>query len=58
MGGMAAMIGLVVIAGVAEAYTPILAYVCPIDGARFATYEELYRHFATHPTMPIEIMWE
>lgn len=58
MGGMAAMIGLAVIAGVAEAYCPGLDYVCPIDGARFATYEDLYRHFATHPTMPIDIVWE
>ena len=58
MGGMAAMIGLAVIAGVAQAYTPRLDYVCPIDGARFATYEELYEHFTTHPTMPIAIVWE
>ncbi len=58
MGGMTAMIGLAVIAGVAQAYRPGLDYICPIDGTRFATYEELYEHFTTHPTMPIEITWE
>jgi hypothetical protein len=59
MGGMAALVGLVVIAGVAEAYTPRLDYACPICGARFATYEELYSHFTTeHPAEPIDIIWE
>ena len=59
MGGMAALIGLVVVAGVAQAYTPRLEYACPICGAKFATYEELYSHFTTeHPAEPIEIIWE
>jgi len=59
MGAMAVMIGLAAVAGVAQAYTPKLEYVCPIDGQRFATYEELYEHFiAEHPTEPIEIRWE
>ena len=59
MGGIAAMIGLVAVASVAQAYTPSLDYVCPIDGARFATYDELYSHFTTeHPAEPIEIIWE
>ena len=59
MGGIAAMTGLVVMAGVAQAYTPRLDYVCPICGARFATYDELYQHFITeHPAEPIEIIWE
>ena len=59
MGGIAAMIGLVTVAGVAQAYTPSLEYVCPICGARFATYDELYSHFTTeHPAEPIEIIWE
>ena len=59
MGGIAAMIGLVAVASVAQAYTPRLDYVCPICGARFATYEELYQHFITeHPAEPIDIIWE
>jgi hypothetical protein len=59
MGGMAAMIGLAAVASVAQASTPRLDYVCPIDGLRFATYEELYQHFITeHPAEPIEIIWE
>jgi len=59
MGGMAALIGLVVVAGVTQAYTPRLEYACPICAARFATYEELYNHFTTeHPAEPIEIIWE
>ena len=59
MGGMTALIGLAVVASVAQASTPRLDYVCPIDGLRFATYEELYQHFITeHPAEPIEIIWE
>lgn len=59
MGGITAMTGLVVMAGVAQAYTPRLDYACPICGARFATYDELYQHFVSeHPAEPIEITWE
>ena len=59
MGGMAALIGLAAVASVAQASTPRLEYVCPICGARFATYDELYQHFITeHPAEPIEIIWE
>lgn len=59
MGAMAAMIGLVAVASMVQAYTPKLEYVCPICGAKFATYEELYQHFITeHPAEPIEIVWE
>ena len=59
MGGLAAMIGLVAVASAVQAYTPRLEYVCPICGARFATYEELYQHFTTeHPSEPIDIVWE
>ena len=58
MGGIAAMIGLAAVASVAQASTPSLDYVCPICGARFATYDELYQHFTTeHPAEPIEIIW-
>jgi len=53
------MIGLAAVASVTQAATPNLDYVCPICGARFATYDELYSHFTTeHPAEPIEIIWE
>ena len=59
MGGLAAMIGLAAVASVSQAATPSLDYVCPICGARFASYDELYSHFTTeHPAEPIEIIWE
>ena len=59
LGGIAAMIGLVAVASVVQAYTPTLEYVCPICGAKFATYDELYQHFTTeHPAEPIDIIWE
>jgi len=59
MGGIAAMIGLAVVAGVAQAYTPNLDFICPICGVKYATDEELYYHFTTdHPAEPINIIWE
>lgn len=59
--GMGVLIGLAALASVAGAAppAPTLDYVCPIDGLRFATYDELYQHFITaHPTSPIDITWE
>ena len=55
-----ALLSAVVVMSVAQyvmaAQTP---YQCPICGARFATYDELYQHFTTeHPSEPIEIIWE
>ena len=60
MGGIAAMIGLAVAGGMAQAYTPPEPqFVCPIDGLKFFTYDDLYQHFvAEHPAEPIEIIWE
>ena len=60
MGGIAAMIGLVMVGSMAQAYAPPEPqFVCPICDARFYTYEELYQHFITeHPAEPIEIIWE
>ncbi len=59
MGGMAVLIGLVAVAGVTQAYTPKLEYICPICGVKYASYEELYNHFTTeHPAEPIDIIWE
>ena len=60
MGGIAAMIGLAMVGSMVQAYAPPEPqFVCPIDGQRFATYDELYQHFTTeHPAEPIEIIWE
>lgn len=59
MGGMAAMIGIMAVASVVQASTPKLEYICPICGAKYASYEELYNHFTTeHPAEPIDIIWE
>jgi len=57
---MGALLGITVAMAVAQyamaAQTP---YQCPICGARFATYDELYQHFVTeHPSEPIDIIWE
>jgi len=53
------LLGVAVAIGVARfaagAQTP---YQCPICGAQFATYDELYQHFTTeHPSEPIDIIW-
>lgn len=47
------------VAGMAQAATPPVQYTCPICGQKFMTYDELYQHFiTTHPSIPIEIIWE
>lgn len=62
IGSLGVLVALVALSSVARASTPpqpVLEYVCPIDGLRFATYEELSRHFAeVHPATPIDIIWE
>ena len=59
IGGIAAVLGLTAVVWAVQAYTPKLDYVCPICGAKFATYDELYQHFTSeHPAEPIEIIWE
>ncbi|MFC1910554.1 hypothetical protein ACFLXC_04640 [Chloroflexota bacterium] len=58
MGAMAALIGMAVIAGAVQTYTPTLDYVCPICGETFATHDALYQHFVQgHPSEPIDIIW-
>lgn len=58
IGGMLGLVAVVMIAGVAQAMTPQPQYACPICGARFMTYDELYSHFVeSHPAEPIEIWW-
>ncbi len=62
MAVMAAMFGLVMVVavvGMAQAMTPTPEYTCPICGAQFFTYDELYSHFvAEHPAEDITIIWE
>lgn len=51
MGGIAAMMGLAVVAGVVRAYTPTPEYVCPICGQKFSSQAELEEHMRiAHPT--------
>jgi hypothetical protein len=50
---------IVAVANMAQAMAPTPKYTCPICGAKFTTYDELYNHFVTaHPAEPIEIIWE
>lgn len=62
MAVMALLIGVgmfIAVAQMVEAAPPVLEYTCPICGAGFATYEELYSHFTTeHPAEPIDVIWE
>ena len=64
-GVMAAMFGLVMVVAVVDMAQamqptpPTPQYTCPICGAPFFTYDELYTHFtAEHPAEPITIIWE
>lgn len=58
-GGIIGLVAVVMIVGVAQAMTPTPQYPCPICGAGFFTYDELYQHFITeHPSEPIDIIWE
>jgi len=57
--GMMAIVMLAVMAQFVQAATPQPQYTCPICGAKFMTYDELYTHFTTaHPSEPIQIIWE
>lgn len=59
VGGLGVLMALAVLSSVTQAFVPRQDYVCPIDGRRFGSYEELYAHFTTaHPTTPIDIIWE
>ena len=61
MAGVLALGMFMVVTGVIQAMQPQppVTYTCPICGIQFATYDELYEHFATeHPTEPIDIIWE
>ena len=58
-GVMFGLILLVAVAGIAQAMVPTAEYTCPICGAPFYTYDELYSHFTSeHPAEDIEIIWE
>jgi len=59
IGGMLAVIGVLMLAQVVQAAIPQPQYVCPICGAKFMTYDQLYQHFiSAHPSEPIDIIWE
>lgn len=59
MGGVLVFGLLLLIPGIFLAMTPQPQYSCPICGATFFTYDELYSHFTIgHPTEPIDIIWE
>ena len=59
MGGITAIIMVMVMAQVVQAATPQPQYQCPICGAKFMTYDQLYQHFiSAHPSEPIDIIWE
>lgn len=59
MGAVLGLVMIMVMAQMVQAAEPTLAYICPICGDPFATYDELYGHFTTeHPAEPIDIIWE
>lgn len=59
MGMMFGLVMLAAVAGMMQAAEPTPQYTCPICGAKFFTYDELYQHFITeHPAEPIDILWE
>ena len=59
IGGMTAIISVVMLAQMAQVFIPQPQYACPICGQKFNTYDQLYQHFSTaHPTEPIDIIWE
>lgn len=56
---MMGMIGVVVMAAVAQQLIPKKTYCCPICSTCFYTYDELHSHFTTqHPAEDIDIIWE
>lgn len=59
MGAMFGLVMIVAVVGMVQAVQPTPQYTCPICGAKFFTYDELYSHFTTeHPAEDIEIIWE
>lgn len=60
IGGVIALVMIVVMSQAVQATTPVAGYCCPIcPDECFYTYDELYQHFTTaHPSQPIDIIWE
>ncbi len=53
------LIMVVAVIGVIQGMQPTPQYTCPICGAPFFTYDELYAHFTDeHPAEDITIIWE
>lgn len=56
-----AIMGVLILSQVVLAMTPTPPeqFTCPICGAIYPTYDELYAHFTSeHPAQPIDIIWE
>ena len=59
IGGMTAIVTVVMLVQMAQVFIPQPQYACPICGQKFNTYDQLYQHFTTaHPSEPIDIIWE
>lgn len=59
IGGVMAIIMMLIMVQFVQASTPQPQYTCPICSEKFMTYEDLYSHFTTeHPSEPIDIIWE
>jgi len=59
IGGMTAIVMVLVLTQVVQAFVPQPQYTCPICGQKFMTYDQLYSHFTTeHPAEPIDIIWK
>ena len=59
IGGIIAVLGVLLLAQTVGAGTPQNTYQCPICGSYFTSYDSLYEHFITaHPAEPIDIIWE
>ena len=55
-----AIVGVSVLSMVVTGMAPAPpTFECPLGDGVFYTYDELYEHFTTtHPTQPIDIIWE
>jgi len=59
IGGIMGIAMALMMCQIVQAAVPQPQYTCPICGARFMTYDQLYQHFtAEHPAEPIEVIWE
>ena len=59
-GMIIAIMGVAILSSVIQGTQPAPPqFECPLGDGAFYTYDELYEHFTTtHPTQPIDIVWE